>query len=60
MPVIRHAERNKRPGVSYAVTDDGLELPVLDVTHPAFAFELSDEKLAAMLRRFLDEQQRFA
>jgi len=46
--------------VSYAVTDDGLELPVLDVTHPAFAFELSDEKLAAMLRRFLDEQERFA
>jgi len=57
---IRHAARHKRPGVSYAVTDDGLELPVLDVTHPAFACELSAEKEALMLARFLDEQRRFA
>ncbi len=57
---IRHAARRKRPGVSYAVTDDGLELPVLDVTHPAFACELSAEKQALMLARFLDEQRRFA
>ena len=60
MPEIRHAERNKRPGVSYAVSNDGLELPVLDVTHPDFACELSEQKQAAMLARFLDEQRRFA
>jgi hypothetical protein len=29
-------ERNKRPGVCYAVTEDGIELPVIDLTHPAF------------------------
>jgi hypothetical protein len=60
VPEIRHAERNKRPGVSYAVTNDGLELPVVDITHPAFACELSERKQAAMLTRFLDEQRRFA
>jgi hypothetical protein len=26
----------KQAGVCYAVTDDGVELPVIDVTHPAF------------------------
>lgn len=60
MVEIRRAERNKRPGVCYAVTNDGLELPVLDVTHPAFACELSDEKQAQMVERFLAEQRRFS
>ena len=46
--------------MSYAVTDDGLELPVLDVTHPAFKCELSPEQQQQMLTRFLDEQRRFA
>lgn len=57
---IRYAAVRKRPGVCYAVTDDGLELPVLDVTHPAFACELSAEKQALMVARFLEEQRRFA
>jgi hypothetical protein len=35
-------ERNKKPGVAYAVSDDGIELPVIDVTNPAFAFAPSD------------------
>jgi hypothetical protein len=35
-PLSRLPERNKRPGLCYAVTDDGVELPVIDVTHPAF------------------------
>lgn len=29
-------EPNKRPGVRYAFAPDGLELPVIDVGHPAF------------------------
>ncbi len=60
MSQVRRAEHNKKPGVCYAVTDDGLELPVVDVTHPAFALQLSDEKQHAMLLRFLDEQRKFA
>jgi hypothetical protein len=31
------SEKYKRPGVCYAVSDDGLELPVIDVTHDAFS-----------------------
>lgn len=30
-------EKNKVPGVCYALTDDGIELPVVDITNPAFA-----------------------
>jgi hypothetical protein len=60
MTEIRRAEHNKRPGVCYAVTNDGLELPVVDVTHPAFACELSADKQAAMVEHFLSEQRRFA
>lgn len=60
MAEIRRAEQHKRPGVCYAVTNDGLELPVVDITHPAFALTLSDEKQRALTARFLDEQRRFA
>lgn len=60
MPEIRRAERHKHPGVSYAVTDDGLELPVVDVTHPAFACELAADEQARLVERFLEEQRRFA
>jgi len=28
-------EKNKKPGLSYAWTDDGIELPVIDITHRA-------------------------
>jgi len=60
VPQLRRAERNKRAGVSYAVTNDGIELPVLDVTHPAFSCELGEREQATILSRFLDEQRRFA
>jgi hypothetical protein len=33
---IRLPEINKNPGVYYAVTDDGIEVPIIDVTNPAF------------------------
>ncbi|HEX2877064.1 MAG TPA: hypothetical protein VHP33_37695 [Polyangiaceae bacterium] len=60
MPEIRRAVHKKRPGVCYAVTNDGLELPVVDVTHPAFACALTDEKQQALKLHFLEEQRRFA
>jgi hypothetical protein len=60
MVEIRRAEHHKRPGVCYAVTNDGWELPVLDVTHPAFACEVSDEKQARLVERFLKRQRYFA
>jgi hypothetical protein len=60
MPEIRRAEHHKKPGVCYAVTDDGLELPVVDVTHPAFEAALSEERQQALASHFLEEQRRFA
>jgi hypothetical protein len=35
--IPRIPEKRKLPGLHYAVTDDGVELPIIDITHPAFA-----------------------
>ena len=43
----RIPEKNKRAGLVYAVTDDGLELPVIDITHPAFACETTEAEISA-------------
>jgi hypothetical protein len=39
---------SKRPGVCYAATDEGLEFPVVDVTHPAFACDPTPAELDAL------------
>jgi hypothetical protein len=52
-------ELQKRPGVCYAVTDDGIELPVVDVTHPAFAFDASEPALKAVVADSLRSVQEF-
>jgi hypothetical protein len=57
---VRLPEPNKKPGISYAVTDDGLELPVVDISHPAFALTLDAESQRKLTARFIAEQQRFA
>jgi hypothetical protein len=38
----------KVPGVCYAMTDEGLEIPVIDITHDAFAIDPTTEELAAI------------
>ncbi len=48
----RIPEKNKKAGVCYAVTDDGLELPVIDVTNPAFELLLGESELNTLLQRF--------
>lgn len=60
VPRLRLAERSKQPGVCYALTNDGLELPVVDITHSAFALSISEEKQRALVARFIGEQRRFA
>ena len=52
------SEKAKRPGVHYAVTRDGVELPVIDVTHPAFALTVSDSEQRALIDEFLEEDLR--
>lgn len=46
-------EDNKRPGVFYAFTCDGFELPVVDVTHPAFAVSITDTEQKTLVEKFL-------
>jgi hypothetical protein len=41
--------RNKLAGLSYAFTLNGVELPVLDITHPGFAAGIDEKKLAKLL-----------
>lgn len=35
-----------QPAILYATTDDGSTLPIIDVTHPAFAVSVSEDDLA--------------
>jgi hypothetical protein len=53
-------EASKKPGVYYALTADGLELPVIDVTHPAFALAMTDAEQSAAIDAFLAQEQPFA
>ncbi len=57
---IKIPEKNKKPGVCYAVTDDGVELPVIDITHPAFAFEMGEAEVSALIDQMVLSVQRVA
>ena len=48
-------EANKKPGVFYALTKDGAELPVVDITHPSFTVSLSDSEQRILVEEFLHE-----
>lgn len=58
-----HLEKNKKPDLRYALAprakDGDLELPIIDVTHPAFAVALTEEELDAEVARFLAGPQPF-
>jgi hypothetical protein len=58
LSVLRSPEMRKKPGVHYASTDDGVELPILDVTHPAFDFETSDVALEGAIASFVRDTER--
>ena len=58
MPIC--LEASKKPGVYYALTDDGVELPIVDVTHPAFALATTDAEQAALVAAFMSQGQPFA
>ncbi len=50
-------EAHKKEGISYALTDDGIELPVIDVTHPAFKVTLDPLEHDALLEQFTKDQE---
>jgi hypothetical protein len=58
-PALKIPEVHKRPGVVYAVSDDGVELPVIDVTHPAFALRLTGAELESLTGDFIRESARY-
>jgi hypothetical protein len=58
-PALVEPERRKRPGVYYALTDSGLELPIVDVTHPAFAVSLSEEEQRARVAEYMQAASPF-
>jgi hypothetical protein len=58
LSIPRVPEPQRRPGIHYALTDDGIELPVVDVTHPAFAFEPTDAEVAVQVASFVRDARR--
>jgi hypothetical protein len=54
------AETDKHPGLAYAVSSDGIELPVIDITHPAFQIDLDPRTISSLLERYAAEEQRRA
>ena len=48
-------EQNKKPGICYAATTDGVELPVVDVSHPAFQLAVTDSEQRKLIENFLSE-----
>ncbi len=59
-PEARRIERDKRPGICYAFTDDGVELPVIDLTHPAFSRVPDQAALEQVSAQFLNQMARQA
>jgi hypothetical protein len=55
MDKILH-EEHKVPGVYYALTSEGLELPVIDVTHPAFALQVSAAEQQELVKKFMAQK----
>lgn len=53
-------ETNQQPGVHYAVTADGVELPIIDITHPAFALAVSDNDQRGLIDQFMRTDQPLA
>jgi hypothetical protein len=41
--------KNKLQGLTYVFTENGVELPVLDITHPGFISSIDEEKLKKLL-----------
>ena len=49
MKTVLYTIKNKVPELSYAFTLNGIELPVLDITHPYFVSSIDENKLKKML-----------
>ncbi len=49
----------RKPGVCYAADENGVELPVVDVTHPEFALSIGPDEQKALVQSFMRQQRPF-
>ena len=54
----RIPEKHKKKGVYYAQTSDGIELPVIDVTHPSFFLSITETQWAYLFEEWQKFQKR--
>jgi hypothetical protein len=59
-PHLRLPETNKKPGVYYTVTDDGVELPIIDVTHPSFEVNVNPPGLDQRMESSIEQFKKFS
>lgn len=52
---LKIPEKDKQKNICYAITDDGLELPVIDVTNPIFEVSLNESELNTQLQQFIQD-----
>jgi hypothetical protein len=55
----RIPEKNKKDGVCYVCSDEGVELPVIDVTHPAFALDPTVGEISRRVEAYLRGEDRW-
>jgi hypothetical protein len=48
--MVTAPETSRIPGLAYALTDNGIELPVLDITHPQFLSSIEESRLDEVSR----------
>src|SRR5262245_13205676 len=60
MPRVRVPILRKTAGIHYAVNSDGVELPIVDLTHPSFALSRTREEQDALRASFIAEQEKYA
>jgi hypothetical protein len=60
MPTANTLELHKQPGLHYALGPDGVELPIVDVTHPAFALTVNGAEQRALIAEFMKDNEPLA
>ncbi len=56
---MAHTEHRKKPGMCYAMTDEGIELPVVDITNPAFAVGVAPNDIPLLIRQSVDSLEKW-
>jgi hypothetical protein len=54
------SEKKTTPELSYALTDNGIELPVLDITHPLFISSIDETALDALGKETIKQAKSLA